>query len=41
MRTLAQDQKDTFWRDSVLVVEDAVTGDQLRALRETFQGWVE
>lgn len=41
MTTLTQDQKDAFWRDGVLVVEDAVTAEQLQALRETFEGWVE
>lgn len=41
MATLTQEQKDAFWRDGLLVVEDAVTADQLLALRETFDGWVE
>ncbi|MFK7939996.1 MAG: phytanoyl-CoA dioxygenase family protein [Roseovarius sp.] len=41
MAILTQDQKDTFWRDGVLVVEDAVTPDQLQALRDEFSSWVE
>ena len=41
MGFLTQDQKDTFWRDGVLVVEDAVTADELAALRGEFEGWVE
>ena len=41
MAILTQDQKDTFWRDGVLVVENAVTPDQLQALRDEFSNWVE
>ena len=41
MNTLTQEQYDAFWRDGVLVVEDAVTPEQLAALRRTFEGWVE
>ena len=41
MATLTQDQIDSFWRDGVLVVEDAVTPDQLDALRAQFTEWVE
>lgn len=41
MSGLTKDQKDAFWRDGVLVVEDAVTPDQLAALRATFGEWVE
>lgn len=41
MKTLTQEQYDQFWRDGVLVVEDAVTPEQLTALREVFDGWVE
>ncbi|MGB0844543.1 MAG: phytanoyl-CoA dioxygenase family protein [Alphaproteobacteria bacterium] len=38
---LSQEQKDQFWRDGVLVVEDAVTPEQLQSLRDVFNGWVE
>ena len=38
---LTQEQKDQFWRDGVLVVEDAVTSEQLADLRSEFAGWVE
>jgi len=38
---LAQEQKDQFWRDGVLVVEDAVTSEQLADLRSEFADWVE
>jgi phytanoyl-CoA hydroxylase len=41
MKTLTQDQKDQFWRDGVLVVEDAVTAEELDALRATFADWVD
>lgn len=41
MAILTQEQKDTFWRDGVLVVEDAVTPEQLTALRDQFTDWVE
>ena len=38
---LTQKQKDQFWREGVLVVEDAVTSDQLAELRGVFADWVE
>jgi len=41
MDVLSQAQKDQFWRDGVLVVEDAVTGQQLGKLQKTFAVWVE
>ena len=41
MTHLTQEQKNQFWRDGVLVVEDAVTPDQLARLREVFAAWVE
>ncbi len=41
MGALKQDQKDRFWRDGVLVVEEAVTPNELAALRRVFAGWVE
>jgi len=41
MAVLTQEQKDRFWRDGVLVVEDAVNSDQLSGLREVFEAWVE
>ena len=41
MATLSQDQKDQFWRDGFLVVEDAVTGKELDELRAVFAQWVE
>lgn len=41
MPILSQSQKDQFWRDGFLVVEDAVTPEQLNALRDVFDGWVE
>ncbi len=41
MSSLAKAQKDAFWRDGVLVVEGAVTGAELEALRGVFSGWVE
>lgn len=41
MAILTEAQKDEFWRDGVLTVEDAVTGDELAGLRTAFAGWVE
>lgn len=41
MEALTQDQKDQFWRDGVLVVEDAVTPEELANLRKVFEGWVD
>ena len=41
MSVLTQDQKNQFWRDGVLTVEDAVTPDELTGLREVFANWVE
>ncbi len=41
MAALTQDQKDQFWRDGILVVEDAVTPEELGNLRKVFTGWVE
>ena len=41
MHALTQDQKDRFWRDGVLLVEDAVTPEQLVKLRGVFADWVE
>ena len=41
MGLLTQAQKDRFWHDGVLVVEDAVSAGQLAALRAEFQNWVE
>ena len=41
MGLLSQSQKDAFWKDGVLVVEDAVSDTQLEQLRSVFTGWVE
>ena len=41
MRFLTQDQIDNFWRDGVLVVEDAVCAKDLADLRSVFGIWVE
>ena len=41
MTHLLQDQKDQFWRDGFLVVEDAVTQEELDGLRKVFAEWVE
>ena len=41
MGLLSQSQKDAFWKDGVLVVEDAVSDAQLEQLRSVFSGWVE
>ena len=41
MAELTESQKDQFWRDGVLVIEDAVTADELARLRGVFADWVE
>ena len=41
MGLLSLSQKDAFWNDGVLVVEDAVSDTQLEQLRSVFTGWVE
>ena len=41
MGLLTKAQKDRFWHDGVLVVEDAVSAGQLAALRAEFQNWVD
>ncbi len=41
MTALTQQQIETFWRDGVLIVEDAVTPEQLAGLRRDFAAWVE
>ena len=41
MPTLTQEQRDKFWRDGYLMVEDAVTDEVLAALRSEIGKWVE
>lgn len=41
MTYLTQEQKDRFWADGVIVLEDAVTDTQLVQLRDEFNRWVE
>jgi phytanoyl-CoA hydroxylase len=41
MALLSQQQKDIFWRDGVLVVDNAVTADELATLRNEFKRWVD
>ena len=41
MTYLTEVQKERFWRDGVLIVEDAVTEERLADLRQTFAAWVE
>ena len=41
MAALSKDQKEQFWRDGYLVVENAVEPDVLSALKQDFSGWVE
>jgi len=38
---LSETQKQQFWNDGVLVVENAVDQEALRALKTTFADWVE
>lgn len=41
MNKLTQSQKDQFWRDGVLVVENAVDPKDLENLKKQFASWVE
>ena len=41
MAVLTQEQRDAFWRDGYLMVEDAVTPAQLTALKVEIASWVE
>lgn len=38
---LSNEQKEQFWQDGYLVVEDVVDADLLSRLQSTFSGWVE
>lgn len=41
MTALTQAQIDSFWENGYLVVEDAVSKEQLSSLKADFNGWVE
>ncbi len=41
MTALTQGQKDMYWRDGVLMVEDVVTPEELETLRGVFATWVD
>ena len=41
MTALSEAQKDSFWRNGVLVVEDAVTPEELAMLRAEFDTWLQ
>jgi len=41
MNKLSQGQKDQFWRDGVLVVENAVEPEVLQDLKSVFAAWVD
>jgi len=41
MSTLTQAQQDTFWRDGVIVIENAVDSARLHQLQAVFNSWVE
>ncbi len=40
MTLLSDEQKNKFWEDGVLLVENAVSDNQLKSLRETFSSWL-
>ena len=40
MEFLSQEQKDIFWRDGVLVVQNAVKIDELVSIKAAFANWV-
>ncbi|MDG1430450.1 MAG: phytanoyl-CoA dioxygenase family protein, partial [Paracoccaceae bacterium] len=41
MGFLSEAQKEQFWRDGVLVVENAMTAEELAPLKAEFASWVE
>ena len=41
MTVLSTEQKNDFWRDGYLLVENAITVDKLATLRKQFDQWVE
>ena len=41
MAVLSDEQKAFFWENGYLVVENAVSAEQLSALKQDFDGWVE
>ena len=41
MNKLTQQQKDDFWRDGVLIIENAVDAADLQRLKDVFAEWVE
>jgi ectoine hydroxylase-related dioxygenase (phytanoyl-CoA dioxygenase family) len=41
MGVLTAEQREAFWRDGFLVIEDAVSADLLHRLKNDFAGWVE
>lgn len=41
MKSLTHQQKDQFWNDGFLVVEDAISPEQLDSLKQVFADWVE
>ena len=41
MGGLSEQQRETFWRDGWVVLEDAVTPQQLAALKSDMDAWIE
>jgi len=41
MKVLTNAQRDQFWKEGVLLVENAISSEQLLALRNQFNEWVE
>ncbi len=41
LKVLTEEQRDSFWQNGYLVVENAVTPEQLEALRRDFDAWAE
>jgi len=41
MTTLTPSQKETFWRDGVLMIENAIDSDSLQKLKKVFSTWVD
>ena len=41
MKQLTQQQRDQFWADGYITLEEAVTQEQLEAMRHVFSAWIE
>ena len=40
LAVLTEEQRSSFWENGYLVIEDAVSSEQLEAMRRDFDAWV-